>query len=140
MNRIFLARISVAEMVLWKRFNAETDPKVSLGLFPSFFKNDRKSLKNWKVLRDFRIFWIGFRYIYIWLVSCYFGSVSSFFGSISGFQKKRFKASVCWSFSSFLGTFPVFQKSLKFLVCSSVSSFLGRFNLFWVHFWFSKKV
>ena len=30
----------------WKRLNTETDPKVSLGPFPSFFKNYRKSLKN----------------------------------------------------------------------------------------------
>ena len=29
-----------------KRLNKESDPKVSLGPFPSYFKNYRKSLKN----------------------------------------------------------------------------------------------
>ena len=36
-------------MVLWKRLDTETDPKVTFGPFPSFFKNYRKSLKNLKV-------------------------------------------------------------------------------------------
>ena len=34
--------------------------------------NYRKSLKNWKVLRDIRIFLIHFRYIYVWLVFRFF--------------------------------------------------------------------
>ena len=114
-----------------------TDPTVSLGPFPSFFKNYRKSLKNWKVLRDFRIFWVGFRYIYIWFVSRFFGFVSSFVWVSFRFSKKVLNSQfvdrfpLFWGpFPLFLGLFPVFRKSFKFLVCWSVSSFFGSVSSF----------
>ena len=105
----------IFQTVLWKRLNTESDPKVSLGPFPSFFKNYRKSLKNWKVLRDFRIFWVGFRYIYIWFVSRFFGSVSSFFWVRFRFSKKVL-------YSPFFDRFPLFF--------GSVSSFFGSVSGF----------
>ena len=54
---------SASPLVLWKHLNTETGQKVSFGPFPSLFKKYRKSLKNLKVLRDFRIFLTHFRYI-----------------------------------------------------------------------------
>ena len=78
--------------MLWKRLNTETDPKVSLGPFPSFFKELSE-------------------------ISEYLGSVSAIFtfdsfpvflGPFSPFLGP---------FSPFLGQFPVFRKSCKLSVC-----------------------
>ena len=111
----------------------ENDPKETLGPFPSFFKNYRKSLKNWNVLRDFRIFRVCFRYIYFWFfVFVFLDRFPHFFGSVSGFQKKdlisqfvdRFHL-LMGPFPHFLGRFPVFRKSFKLSYWWLVSSFFG---------------
>ena len=94
-------------------------PKSEFG-FLLFFKNYRKSLKNWKVLRDFRIFWIGFRYIYIWLVSCLFWVRFFFFWVNFRFSKNGLNPQFVDWFPLFLGTFK-------------------RLIFFWARFRFSKK-
>ena len=130
-------------LVLWKRLNTETDPKVTLGPFPSFFKNYWKSFKNWKRLRDFRIFLIGFRYIYIWFVSRFFIGFRIFLGLFSVLKTSlRFSENILNSqyvepfslffdpFLHFLGLFPFFRKSFKFSVCWPVSSYFGSVSGF----------
>ena len=132
----------------WKRTNTETDQKVTLGPFPSFFKNYRNSLKNWKVIKfpnifdsfpiclhliRFPFFWIGFRII--------------FSGPFPVFSKS-FKILICWSVSCFffdpfphiLCSFLVFGKSYKFSVCWLASFFTVRFLIFQVCFRFKKIV
>ena len=127
MNRIFLARISVAEMVLWKSLNAETDPKVSLGsfFFSRIIGNPSKTEKCWGIseyfgsvsaiftFHSFPVFWV--RFLFIWV----------------SFQfKKSFKSSVCWSIS-LMGLFPLLLGSV-YLFSEKVlnSQFVDCFPLF----------
>ena len=104
-----------------------------------FFKNYRKSLKNWKVLGISKYFGSISAIFTFDLFPFFLGYVSSFLGSVFGFQKS-FKSSVCWSVLSFIGSVSSFfgvrfrsQKRFKFSVCWSVSSF------FWVCFRFSER-
>jgi len=126
-------------LLLWKHLNMETPqdrnwPKSEFGPISFFFKNLRKSLKNLKVLRDFQIFWISFRYIYIWLVFGFLCPFPLFLKSVYGFQKS-FKSSdwltlFLGTFPLFLGPFLVFKKSFKITVCWLVSSFFGSVSSF----------
>ena len=127
--------------VLWKRLNTETDPKVSLGPFPSFFSRIIGNPSKTKKCRG---------------ISEYFGPVSAIFtfdsfplflgpfppfwvrfllfGSVSGFQKKFKILSLLIGFlffgsvSSFFGSISGFQKKFQNL------SFLNGFLFYWVCF------
>ena len=92
------------------KVGAMETPQHEIGQFPSF-------------LRDFRIFWVGFRYIYILLVSRFFRSVSSFFWASFRFSKKVLNSQFVDRFPLFLVPFPVFRKSIN-------SKFVDRFPLF----------
>ena len=94
--------------VLWKRLNTETDPKVSLGPFPSFFSRIIGNPLKTKKCRG---------------ISEYFGSVSAIF-TFDSFP-------VFWvRFLFFLGQFPVFRKVLNSQFVDRFPLFLGPFPLF----------
>ena len=94
-------------MVLWKRLNTEMDPKKSLGPFPSFFKNYRKSL-----------FWVRFRFSEKVVNSQFVVQFPLFLGPFPLFWV-RFRFSKKVSNSQFVDRFPLFW------VC---------FLIFWVIF------
>ena len=72
--------------VLWKRLNTETDPKVSLGPFPSFFSriigNPSKTKKCREISESFgsvsAIFTFDSFPVFLGIFPLFFGSVSGF--------------------------------------------------------------
>ena len=134
--------------MLWKRLNTETDPKVPLSPFPSFFQELSEIHQKLKSIEGFpNIFDPCLLYIYIWFVS------RCFIGFLIFWVRFRFSEKVLNSpivdrfplffdpFPHFLGPFLVFRKSFKFLFCWSVSSFFRSVFLnFCLRFRFSEKV
>ena len=89
------------------------------------------------MLRDFWIFWVGFRNIYtfdlfpVFLVRFLFFWVSfQFSEKILNFQFVDLFPLYLGPFPLILGPFPIFSKSFKFSVCWSVSSFFWSVSSF----------
>ena len=89
------------------------------------------------MLRDFWIFWVGFRNIYtfdlfpVFLVRFLFFWVSfQFSEKFLNFQFVDLFPLYLGPFPLILGPFPIFSKSFKFSVCWSVSSFFWSVSSF----------
>ena len=74
-------------MVLWKRLNTETDPKVSLGPSPSFFQELSEIPQKLKSVEGFPNILDRFPLYLHFIRFPFFGCVSSLFGSVSSLKK-----------------------------------------------------